>query len=62
MNHWWFEVMDERSENDGEEFLVCADEMSHAFDIAKENFGNYRFRCYGTVSDYWAESSGLDEY
>ena len=55
----------------GEEFLVGADDLTEAYDIAygvakdigeTQNDGEYELTELGTMSDFWAECSGLDEY
>lgn len=55
----------------GEEFLVGANGWERAYDIAKVvakdigdtwNDGEYELTMVGTLSDYYAECSGLDEY
>lgn len=55
----------------GEEFLVGADDLAEAYDIAygvaKDigemwNDGKYELTELDTMSDFWAECSGLDEY
>jgi hypothetical protein len=56
MRHYWFEDLES-----GEQFLVGANNKNEAFEIAHENFG-YDVECYGTVSEFAAECSGLDEY
>jgi hypothetical protein len=43
-----------------EEFLVGADNQHEAIAIAKEVAT--KFKCFGTVSEFEAEASGLDEY
>ena len=55
MLHYLFENWD------GEEFIVGADNMKEAKEIASENFGDH-FRYLGKLTDDEAEASGLDEY
>ena len=56
MRHYLFEDTET-----GEEFIVGADNLREAREIAVENFGEnveYQHR----MTDYEAEASGLDEY
>ena len=56
MKHYLFEDTET-----GEEFIVGADNLREAREIAVENFGEnveYQHR----MTDYEAEASGLDEY
>ena len=55
----------------GEEFLVGADDLAEAYDIAYDvakdigemwNDSKCELTELGTMSDFWAECSGLDEY
>lgn len=63
---WWFKVIDEDSDLCGEEFLVevgpSEDPLLMAWDIATENFGDVKMKCYGRVSAFEAEMMGLDTY
>ena len=53
-------------ENYGEEFLVGADSLEEALEIAKEVYGEEdeptKFHYVCTMTDWEAENSGLDEY
>ena len=55
MKHFLFEDWD-----NGEYFLVGADDLGEAYDIAEENFANPYYVC--EYTDDEAEMSGLDEY
>ena len=61
-----FEVIDEESEICGEEFFVEVenedDPRAMAWEIAEENFPNIQLKCYGRVSESFAEMMGLDTY
>lgn len=64
---YWFEVVDEDSDLCGEEFFVEVtdyepDTLSMAWEIAIENFGDVKMKCYGRVSAFEAEMMGLDTY
>ena len=62
MRHFWFEIVDEDSENYGEEFLVGAENIDIAWEIAEEYFGDLELEYGGECSEEEAEMSGLDEY
>ncbi len=63
MKHYLVEVIDENSENEGEEFLVGADTIEQAREIVKKWWGDTKVKIYKVpLSEYEAESSGLDEY
>lgn len=62
MKHYWFEVVTDGSDLEGEEFLVCAHSYSEAKEIATDNFMCEQLQYHGTMSDIEAEMSGLDEY
>ena len=55
MKHYLFEDLET-----GEEFIVGADTMDEAKDIAFDNFGATKYLC--RLSEAEAEASGLDEY
>ena len=56
MKHYLFEAQET-----GEEFIVGADDIMEAREIAMDSFGEYvRFMC--TLTEMEAEASGLDEY
>ena len=55
MKHYLFE-----DRESGEEFIVGAMDLDEAKAIAAENFADPEY-CY-RMSEYEAESSGLDEY
>ena len=65
---YWFGVVDEDSDLCGEEFFVEVDAgyeddpLAIAWDIAAENFGDVKMKCYGCVSKFAAEMMGLDTY
>lgn len=63
---YWFIVTSEDSDCYGEEFFVevLDNEEAHdmAWDIATENFPNEELKCYGRVSDTFAEMMGFDTY
>lgn len=60
-NHYLFEVADEDSELDGEEFLVGAPSLIEATAIAERVFStNVEF--VDVLTEFEAENSGLDEY
>lgn len=56
MRHFLFEDLES-----GEEFIVGACDLSEARDIAIDNFGEEVRFCY-EMTEFEAESSGLDEY
>lgn len=62
MKHYLFTVISENSPNEGEEFIVGADDLSEAYEIAENNFGTdcVEYNC--RLTDEEAEMSGLDEY
>lgn len=63
MKNYLFEIMTVGSELEGEQFLVGANNIKEAIKIAKENFPNERLFIHnGSLSDFEAELSGLDEY
>ena len=62
MKTFWFEVVDEDSENCGEQFFVESDSLEMAWDIAVENWGDTKLDCLGKVSYYFAEMMGYDTY
>lgn len=62
MKHYWFEIRDNESPYDGEEFLVGADNKDEAYRIAWYNIDARHFKLLGTMTDMEAEASGLDEY
>lgn len=62
MRHYWFEIVDENSEECGFEFIVGADNKQDAWEIARDYFGDWELECYGECSEEDAEMSGLDEY
>jgi hypothetical protein len=62
MKHYLFEIDDENSEYEGEEFLVGAYSMEEAHDIVALYFGKVHVAYHGRLSDFDAELSGLDEY
>ena len=55
MKHYYFE-----DEPSGEQFIVGADDVEEAYKIAEEYFEEPE--CYYIMTDFEAESSGLDEY
>jgi hypothetical protein len=55
MKHYLFEDLET-----GEEFIVGADSLDEAKEIAKEYFERPKY-CY-RMSEFEAEASGLDEY
>lgn len=55
MKHYLFEDLET-----GEEFIVGADTLDEAKDIAKDNFERPKFQY--RMSEFEAEISGLDEY
>lgn len=61
MKHYLFEIIDEQSENCGEEFIVGADSYTEAREIAQDNFGML-VRFWHELTEEEAEMSGLDEY
>jgi hypothetical protein len=66
--NFWFGVIDEDSDLCGEEFIVEVDAgyendpLALAWDIAAENFGDVKMKCYGCISTFEAEMMGLDTY
>lgn len=61
---YWWEIEDENSDLDGEEFfteLEDADKFEH-LQYAKQLFPNTNLICCGKVSLYEAERMGLDTY
>ena len=69
MEQWvdyWFVVITDGGDLEGEEFLVEVrndiDAHDMAWDIACENFPNEDLRCYGRISVEEAEMLGLDTY
>lgn len=61
MNNYLFEVRDSAAANWGEQFLVAADSLREAREIAcSEMGGPCHYIC--ELSDEEAEASGLDEY
>lgn len=66
--NFWFGVIDEDSDLCGEEFIVEVDAgyendpLALAWDIAAENFGDVKMKCYGCISAFEAEMMGLDTY
>lgn len=58
MKHYLFECV--AGECEGEEFIVGADSLAEAKQIACENFGRAKPIC--ELSEEEAEASGLDEY
>ena len=62
MFHYWFGIVTDGSELEGEEFLVGADSIDEAKQIAANIFSGEELNCYGRVSDFNAEMMGLDEY
>lgn len=64
---WWFEVVTEGGDFEGEEFLVEVNTTldkakAEATKIAQENFPDEKLRCHGRVSAMEAEMMGLDTY
>ena len=68
IKNFWFGVVDEDSGLCGEEFIVEVDTgyeddpLAIAWDIAAENFGDVKMKCYGCISSFEAEMMGLDTY
>ena len=62
MRHYLFEIVDENSEVCGEEFLVGAENIDVAWEIAEEYFGDWELKYWGEWSEEEAEMSGLDEF
>lgn len=60
MIHYLFECTDSDRECEGEEFIVGANSLDEAKEIANDNFGKAKF--IREMTDYEAEASGLDEY
>lgn len=66
--NFWFGIIDEDSDLCGEEFIVEVDAeyendpLALAWDIAAENFGDVKMKCYGCISTFEAEMMGLDTY
>lgn len=60
--NYWFGIEDEESEFCGEEFFVQAFSFKSAKRIAQDLFPKETLSYYGVVSDYRAESMGLDTY
>ena len=60
MKHFLFECTKQDSANEGEEFIVGANNYDEAKEIAYDNFG--KCKCYGQMTEEEAEASGLDEY
>lgn len=61
---YWWEVTDENSDLCGEEFfteLKDASAIDHK-NYAKKIFPNEKLHCLGMVSEYEAETMGLDTY
>lgn len=58
MNNYLFTCTE--GENEGEDFLVGAESPDEARRIASTYFNNPKY--VARVSDYYAETSGLDEY
>lgn len=56
MKHYLFEHLES-----GEEFIVGANSLAEARQIAKDNFGS-DVKYWYQMSEYEAEASGLDEY
>ena len=61
---YWFEITDEDSDLAGEEFLteLKTDDKNEHISYAKSIFPDVKLRCLGRVSEYEAESMGLDTY
>lgn len=62
MRHYLFTVTEENSENEGESFLVGAESINHAWELAQTVFPDDDLEYDGRLSDFEAEMSGLDEY
>lgn len=62
MKHYYFGIITEGSDLEGEEFLVGADTYGEAVDIAEEMFPDEDLSYYGTVTEAGAEALGIDEY
>lgn len=60
MKNYLFECTAVGSGCEGEQFLVGADTLEEAKEIAIDNFGSARYL--GRMSEEQAEASGLDEY
>ena len=60
MKHYLFECI--IGDNEGEEFLVGANDLREAYEIAEDNFGTGCVNYICIVSEEEAEASGLDEY
>lgn len=58
MKHYLFVCT--AGKNEGEEFIVGADDIAEAKDLSEIYFGSARYIC--ELTDYEAETSGLDEY
>ena len=62
MKHYYFRIVTDGCDLEGEEFLVGADTYSEAIDIATDEFPDETFYYYGTVTEAEAEAFGIDEY
>ena len=62
MKNYWFEVITEGSDLEGEEFFVQAETLAEAKQIAADNFEGEELKYHGKVSDWYAEMAGLDTY
>lgn len=62
MKHYLMVDIDEDSICCGDRFLVGADSEEEAYAIAHEVFEDDVFYCLGTLTEWEAEASGLDEF
>lgn len=62
MRHYLFEIVTEFSDLEGEQFLVGAYSENEALLIAEREFDGEELEYLGEVSEFEAESCGLDEY
>lgn len=62
MKTYWFEIITEDGDLEGEEFFVEAATLPDACEIVKENFPGEDFKYNGRVSAFEAEMMGLDTY
>lgn len=64
MKIWWFEIDDVDSDLCGEEFLIELEnaQKTKAYRYAQKLFPNVHLHCLGRVSEFEAETMGLDTY